>query len=74
MTNTVLDGRSLSESSLAAKSVREQLRMLETTLRALSSEVAGDSPIAAGRLNRAQMNVERAIDELLCTEATQLPF
>jgi hypothetical protein len=70
----VLNKPDLSESSQQAKNVREQLRALEAALRSLSSDVADAAPVAVGRLDRARLNVTRAVDELLCTESSQLPF
>jgi hypothetical protein len=74
MSVAVLNKPDLAESGLEAKSVREQLRTLEAALRSLSSDVADAAPVAVGRLDRARLNVGRAIDELLCTDGTQMPF
>ena len=70
----VLNKPNLSESSRKAKDVREQLRALESTLRALSAEVAEGSPAGGQRLTRARLSVKMAVDELPCTDTSQLPF
>jgi hypothetical protein len=74
---TLLVEVDLSEARAKSKDVREQLRALEETLRVLAVEVTGKtepSSPAAGRLERARLNVMRAVDELNCTEGTQAPF
>jgi hypothetical protein len=75
--NTLLVEANLSEARAQSKNVREQLRVLEETLRSLALDVTGQttkSSAAVGRLERARLNVTRAIEELLCTDTAQLPF
>jgi hypothetical protein len=74
---TLLVEADLSEARAKSKDVREQLRALEDTLRTLAIDVTEKtekSSTAVGRLERARLNVTRAIDELLCTESSQMPF
>jgi len=47
---------------------------LEETLSALATDVSDKSPVAAGRLMRARLNVTRAVEEIRCTDTSQLPF
>jgi hypothetical protein len=67
----------LSEARAHSKRVREELRQLEAALTALAADVAvktEDSSPAVGRLERAKLNVSRALEELACTDALQSPF
>jgi hypothetical protein len=71
---TLLVEADLTEARTKAKDVREQLRALENVLSALVSDVSDKSSLAAGRLTRVRLNVSRAIEEIKCTESTQMPF
>jgi hypothetical protein len=64
----------LSEARARAKDVREQLRMLETVLSELAVQTPELPTEAANRIARARLNIIRASDEFLCTEASQMPF
>ncbi len=69
----VLVESTVTEARAQAKEVREQLRRLAATLNELESQTLDLPPQAAGRLSRAQLNVTRAVDELLCTDGGQGP-
>jgi hypothetical protein len=74
---TALIEADLSEARASSRDVREQLRTLEETLRALAVDVTGMTHVsspAIERLERARLNVTRAIEELLCTDTSQMPF
>jgi hypothetical protein len=71
---TLLVEADLSEARAMAKDVREQLRALEEALGALATDVSDQSSVAAGRLMRARLNVTRAVEEIKCTDTSQLPF
>jgi hypothetical protein len=61
------------EARARAANVRDTLRLLEEELKVLASDVEGATPNAVARLERARLNVRRAIDET-CTDGTQGPF
>jgi hypothetical protein len=71
---TLLVEADLSAARAKSKDIRKQLRALEEALGALATDVLDKSSVAAGRLMRARVNVARAIDEILCTDGTQMPF
>ena len=68
-----LIGTDLSEARAKTKHVREQLRTLEAALNALANDVA-ELSAAAGRLERARLNVAQAAVELKCTDGQMSPF
>jgi hypothetical protein len=61
------------EARVRAAHVRDQLRLLEQELEVLASDVEGPSDAAVGRLERAALNVRRAVAEI-CIDAQQSPF
>jgi hypothetical protein len=75
--NTLLVETHLSEARAKSKDVRAHLRALEETLRSIASDVIEQTSKSSGpaaRLERARLNVTRAIDELHCTDGQQSPF